>query len=351
MELRVIDFGRVSALRSQTLWHAIAYGVSEGAPPTLSFMTPATPYVSIGLHVNIDAVDVNACKRAGLPVFRRMVGGGPVYLDDDQLFFQITLPDSMAPAMRSRAVRVLLNPVVAAFQQIGIDAELDDANEIVVGDRKICGHAAGQIGSAVVVVGNLITGFNHDAAASIASTPNRAAAGMFRQMLERYVTAVDADPRAFMEAAVATYTEALSSLQGEQAGDVSYVRGRPPFGEPDAGDPLASLTPYELKKLEELDRKLADPTFIRGESRRTRAPWRIKVKSGVWVYGHANESATAVLGLVDDVITEVTLVGAGRDTEKLIGELVGSGLPHAADRIAREGHMGATIAQLVEAMT
>ena len=39
--LRVIDFGRVTPLRSQTLWHAVAYGVSDGAPPTLSFTRPS----------------------------------------------------------------------------------------------------------------------------------------------------------------------------------------------------------------------------------------------------------------------------------------------------------------------
>ena len=43
--LRVIDFGRVTPLRSQTLWHAVAYGVSAGQPATLSFARPSGPYV------------------------------------------------------------------------------------------------------------------------------------------------------------------------------------------------------------------------------------------------------------------------------------------------------------------
>lgn len=296
MELRVMDFGRVSAIRSQSLWHAIAYGVSDGSPPTLSFMTPESPYVSIGLHSDIDAVDAEACKRAGLPVYRRMVGGGPVYLDHDQLFFQVTIPRSMAPAKRSLAVRRLLTPAVEAFRRVGVDAELDETNEIVVGDRKICGHAAGQIGDALIVVGNLITAFDHDAAAAIAHTPNAATARVFRRKLKRYVTAVDADPRAFTQAAISAYTSHLQRGQASSrvppsggTGERSEPGGR---ASPRAPSPSETLTPYELAKLEELDRKLADPTFVRGEPRRSATPWRIKVKSGVFVYADVIEEAT-----------------------------------------------------------
>ena len=86
-ELRVLDFGRVSALRSQTLWHALAYGVSAGGAPTLSFMRPSRPYVGLGYHRRLEEADIEACREAGLPVFRRMVGGGVVYLDENQQFF------------------------------------------------------------------------------------------------------------------------------------------------------------------------------------------------------------------------------------------------------------------------
>jgi len=90
--LRVVDFGPSSPVRSQTLWHAVAYGVSAGAPATVSFTRPAAPYVCLGYHGALDEVDLDYCRAEGLPVLRRMVGGGTVYLDEDQLFFQISLP-------------------------------------------------------------------------------------------------------------------------------------------------------------------------------------------------------------------------------------------------------------------
>jgi lipoate-protein ligase A len=159
--LRVIDFGRVTPLRSQTLWHAAAYGVSGGAPPTLSFARPSAPYVCLGYHRGFDEVDQEYCRREGLPVYRRMVGGGPVYLDDGQLFFQICLPVRAVPAVRQEALRMLLEPAVVAFRAVGVPAELDTDLEICLSDRKICGHGAGQIGEAVVVCGNLIERFDH----------------------------------------------------------------------------------------------------------------------------------------------------------------------------------------------
>jgi lipoate-protein ligase A len=335
MELRVVDFGKVSGLRSQTLWHAIAYGVSAGAPPTLSFMVPGSPYVSIGYHSDISAVDLNACEATHLPVYRRMVGGGPVYLDSDQLFFQITIPASMAPAVRSVAVRELLTPAVEAFRESGVPAELDDVNEIVLGDRKICGHAAGQIGDAIIVVGNLITSFDHEAAASIANTPGPPAASMFRRFLARYVTAVVADPGVFIASAISAYAASL---------------GLTPSLEPGDGEPPRDLTDLELAKLEELDDLLADPVFVAGRGHIRTLPWRVKVKSGVWVLGHQDDDATAVVGLVDDVIASAHLEVRGGDAAALGEDLIGSKIERAAELARTEGRSGVAVARLLEAM-
>lgn len=187
--LRVVDFGWASPLRSQTLWHAVAYGVSECAPPTLSFVRPSRPYVSIGRLRELYEVDLGYCRRARLPVYRRMVGGGPVYLDDDQLFFQITVPEGWVSPCRAEALRWLLRPAVEAFRAQGVAADLDPHPEIVVGDRKICGHAGGQIGEAAVVVGNLIQRFPHHRAARILHVPHPQVRATLLRLMRRYVAA------------------------------------------------------------------------------------------------------------------------------------------------------------------
>jgi lipoate-protein ligase A len=283
-ELRVIDFGRVTALRSQTLWHALAYGVSAGGPPTLSFMRPSRPYVGLGYHRRMEEADIDACREAGLPIFRRMVGGGVVYLDEHQQFFQICLPVRCVPRSREQALRRLLTPAVMAFRAAGVPAELDDDLEIVVGEAKICGHGAAQIDDAVVVVGNLIERFDHTAAARVLALPDEVRAEVVR-LMERFVVATPADSAAFRSAAVDAYGEALG---------LEPVAGR--------------LSDYERERLLELDGRFRSPAWLRGPDRPNPkyAPGgagvspaaTVKVRAGVFVLCAEHERSRAVATVV-----------------------------------------------------
>jgi lipoate-protein ligase A len=258
-ELRVVDFGRVSALRSQTLWHALAYGVSAGERPTLSFMRPSRPYVGLGFHRHLEEVDLDACAEMGLPVFRRMVGGGVVYLDEHQQFFQISLPQAAVPRSREAALRTLLEPAVTAFRAVGVAAELDGEGEIVIGDAKICGHGAAQVDDAVVVVGNLIERFDHVAAARVLDVPEDVRAEVVR-LMQQYVAPTPVDAAAFRAAAIEAYGEALG-LQ------------------PVAG----GLTPSERERLFELDQRFRSPEWVRGPMQLGPRRHQVKIRAGVYV--------------------------------------------------------------------
>lgn len=273
-QLRIADFGRVSALRSQTLWHAIAYGVSRGGPPTLSFMRPSRPYVGLGYHRRLDEADIDACREVGLPVFRRMVGGGVVYLDQHQQFFQICLPAAAVHRNRQQALRQLLSPAVAAFGAVGVPAELDDDLEIVVGDAKICGHGAAQIEDAVVVVGNLIERFDHAAAARVLAAPEEVRAEVIR-LMERFVAATPVDPAAFRSAAITAYGEALGL-------------------EPVTG----ILSAYERDRLHGLDGRFRSPAWLRGPERPDPRYRQVKVRAGVFVVWVEHERKTAMATVV-----------------------------------------------------
>lgn len=207
--LRVIDFGSVTPLRSQTLWHAIAYGVSAGADPTLSFVRPSGGYVGLGYHRGADEVDEAYCRSQGLPVYRRMVGGGPVYLDADQLFFQICLPASAVSPARLTAIRDLLSPAVTAFRAAGVAAQLDAQLEITLGEAKICGHGAGQIEEAVVVCGNVIQRFDHERAARILALPDETMRAETLRLMREHVRATPLDEKAFAAAMVDAYGRRL----------------------------------------------------------------------------------------------------------------------------------------------
>lgn len=321
--LRVIDFGQADAVRSQTLWHAVAYGVSAGELPTLSFVRPAEPYVCIGYHRRLDEVDVELCRSRGLPVLRRMVGGGPVYLDAGQLFFQITLPVSAVSPNRARALRELLSPAVEAFRSIGIPAELDDDLELVVGDQKVCGHGAGQIEDAVVVVGNLIETFDHRTASAVLRAPRPEASVELERLMRRYVSATPADADDFRDAATQAYATALS---------LESVNG--------------VLNAYEHERLAELDRAFADPDWVRGSERAGPDVWQAKVRAGVWVLAAEHEGTSVVVGISGDrienaVVTDADLNGA---TPRVEQALVGRRLEDVATALGDFGAPGERIA-------
>ena len=165
------QLGKVSWQESQLIYHAMAELGREG----LILLSPASPYVCIGFHQDVEhEVDLGFCRTNGIPVFRRDVGGGAVYLDGGQLFFQLVLPrgDARIPASKEAFYRKFLGPVVDIYRRLGIPAEYKPINDVIVGSRKISGSGVGEIGGCVVFVGNLIVDFNYEMMTRVLKVPD-----------------------------------------------------------------------------------------------------------------------------------------------------------------------------------
>jgi len=94
--LRLLDLGMVSAARSQAVYHGLAEAMTDDT--TLVLLTPETPYFCVGYHQDLDAaLDTAHCRKVGFPIIRRQLGGGAVYLDSNQLFYQLIVHRSRAP--------------------------------------------------------------------------------------------------------------------------------------------------------------------------------------------------------------------------------------------------------------
>jgi len=327
--LRIVDFGRSSPLRSQTLWHAIAYGVSASERATLSFTRPTAPYVCLGYHRGIEEVDRDYCAEKGLPLLRRMVGGGPVYLDGDQLFFQICLPARAVPAARCQALRLLLEPVVTAFRAVGVPAMLDDDLEICAGDRKICGHGAARIEDAVVVCGNLIERFDHERAARVLALADPCQRDQTLTLMRRFVAPTPIDPAAFQAALITAYAAALG-----------------------LGPRLGGLTGTERTALVSLDENFASDAWLAGPARpamaRTGAASarQVKVRSGVWTLGASYDGARVAASVVRGMIELVRLHDRALNGSKDRAEraLTGISLQSVARVLAGFGDPGRRLA-------
>jgi len=264
-DLRVIDAGKVPVARSQSLWHGIASAMHPTDRPVLSFCRPRGAYVCIGLHRRLNELDLVACEEMGLPVLRRQIGGGPVYCDSDQLFFQFTLPARSAPASVERLYRDLLEPAVQGLRKLGLDARLECVNEIVVEDRKLSGTGAGRIGEAVTVVGNVIFRFPHERMARVLALPEGARAEFLR-LMHRYISSLEAEGLASV-----TVEEAINALVDAFA-DALGVRPVP-------GAPTVA----EVRAMEVWERRFAQDGWLRGPEPLASTVRTVKVRAGVWL--------------------------------------------------------------------
>jgi lipoate---protein ligase len=191
MSFRVIDGGMVSWLDSQVIYHAVASAMSGTNEPTLTLVNPSKPYICIGYHQELEKeVDIDYCRENGLPITRRQVGGGAVYLDENQLFWHIIVPRSQAPyRIEDVFTRYLAGPV-NALRAMGIPAVHRPVNDIQVEGRKIGGTGAATIGDAIVVVGSLIFDFDYETMVRVLKVPSEKFRDKVYQSMREYLTTI-----------------------------------------------------------------------------------------------------------------------------------------------------------------
>jgi lipoate-protein ligase A len=215
--IRLLDLGTVSPLRSQTIYHAVGYALTEGAPDTILLVSPDAPYVSIGRHQDAEReVDLAYCAERGYPVLRREVGGGAVYLDGNQLFTQWIFDAAHLPATVESRFALYCETLVRTYRKLGIAAEYRPVNDIHVAGRKIGGTGAARMDRAEVLVGSLMFDFDVATMARVLKVPSEKFRDKVIQSLADYMTTMRRElgappPR---ETVVAAYLAVCSEVLG-----------------------------------------------------------------------------------------------------------------------------------------
>lgn len=252
---------------SQTLYHAAAHL----GQPALFLLRPAQPYVCIGCHQDpSQEIDLAYAAAQGLPVFRREVGGGAVYLDGQQLFYQLILPKDhpAVPADKAAFYRKFLEPVVQTYRSYGLTAEFRPVNDIVVNGRKISGNGAAEIETMVVLVGNFILDFNFVEMARVLRVPDE----KFRDKVYKTLSGNLTTLRQELGQAPATADLAAQLVD----------RLRPVLGH--ALRPEAQLDPELRRKAQELSVQMNTEDWLFANERRRRLESRVKIREGVFVF-------------------------------------------------------------------
>ena len=187
--MKLFHLRRVDWLDSQMIYHALPRVNVEG----ILILAPKTPYVCIGYHQNLEQeVDLEYCKENGIPVFRREVGGGAVFLDGDQIFFQIVIhkDNPLAHGGKAEFFERMLMPVVETYNNLGIPAKFKPVNDIITAEgRKISGTGAAEIDDYIVLVGNLIADFDYKTMVRVLRVPDEKYRDkVFKSMVENLTT-------------------------------------------------------------------------------------------------------------------------------------------------------------------
>ena len=110
----------------------------EGDDEDYLFMWQVEPSVIYGRNqVMENEVNLDYCREHGIRVYQRKSGGGCVYADQDNLMLSyVTREENVGFAFNRFVTMVLL-----VLRKMGIEATGTTHNDIMIGDRKICGTA------------------------------------------------------------------------------------------------------------------------------------------------------------------------------------------------------------------
>ena len=124
------------------------YLARNSSEPDLFFMWQVAPSVIFGRNqVAENEVNLDYCREHGIRVYRRKSGGGCVYADMDNLMLSFISSEQNVGFAFNRFV----NMVLLVLRKLGIAATGTVHNDIMIGDRKVCGTACYHLGEKCIV--------------------------------------------------------------------------------------------------------------------------------------------------------------------------------------------------------
>lgn len=164
MTWRLVDSDLIAPGMASAVDEAMLLARAEGAiPDTLHFYRRNSPTISLGYFERIaECVDVEAARRSGVALVRRMSGGSSIYTDPDQIVYAVVVDQISVPESPQETFRLLCQGVIAGLRELGIEAQFKPVNDVLVRGRKISGSAQIRRHGAVLQHGTLIVRADHD---------------------------------------------------------------------------------------------------------------------------------------------------------------------------------------------
>jgi len=272
---------RMPGYLSMLLFHELAREDVEA----LVIVSPAKPMISIGYFQDAQQeVNLEYLREHQLPLFRREVGGGTVYLDQNQIFYQVIYGKDYArlPQSVQEAYQVLSEPPVRAHGRFGIQAQFREVNDLITKEgRKIGGEGGANIANSLVFVGSMMMDFDYRTMANVAKIPDEKWRDKVFQSIEENVTTMKRELGALPD---------RYDVQRVLIEEFEKVLG-----------PLerAPMPAWVVKRAQALGKQMLDPSFLLGK-RKSRVD-SFKVKSNTHLLFGSHKARGGLIRSVAEV--------------------------------------------------
>jgi lipoate-protein ligase A len=172
---------------------ALLEGIASGAAlPALRFFGWNPPAVSLGYFQGLEEeVDLDACRRHGVDVVRRISGGGAVF-HHAEITYSLIMPLShpCAGASIPESYRALCAGVTAGLGRLGVEAVFAPVNDILAGGKKISGSAQTRRKDCLLQHGTVLLDLDAELMFSLLKVPQEKLRGKLIEDIRRRVTSL-----------------------------------------------------------------------------------------------------------------------------------------------------------------
>lgn len=158
---RLLDLGSLDPYESiaapETLATSIKHKLSSN---TLLFHIPRrSVYITFKTHLN--RVNVEYCRREGIPIVRDIEGGsGTVFMQDGDTSLFSLVTD---PTIHSITMKSFMDSIVNGLQSMGLDPYiLPNSNDILLDGKKVSGNGSVVFRGIPIINGTMAIDFDYD---------------------------------------------------------------------------------------------------------------------------------------------------------------------------------------------
>ncbi len=128
------------------------------APDTIRLYVMKPSAVTIGYFQKVsESVNLAYVEEMGIPVVRRITGGGAVLHDEKgEVTYSVITSTSKVPDNILESYRMICEGIIRALESFGLEAEFSPVNDVLVEGKKISGSAQARVQDAVLQHGTLM---------------------------------------------------------------------------------------------------------------------------------------------------------------------------------------------------